>query len=285
MKEAVPAERHGSKVNIEDIKRRYPDIGLEKLFPHFPRIPMSDYPELSDYSWEDCHAGAMGSGALFLASDMAKRMGLKEGMRLLDLGCGRCASSLFLARHYGVNVVAGDLWIDPSENWKRVEEAGLEGSVIPIRMEAHDIPFADGYFDAVFCMNAYHYFGTDDLYLSCLARFLRQCGRICVGGPCHTEEPTADTCKALLEEEAHSWHSPGWWQHHFEKTGLVGVLHCEEHPKGREFWLDDVRWRLERRHPREWEARMRESILQDIVGLLTDDRRFIAHLTLLAEKK
>ena len=31
--------------------------------------------------------------------------------------------------------------------------------------EAHDLPFSDGFFDAMISVDAYHYFGTDDLYL------------------------------------------------------------------------------------------------------------------------
>jgi hypothetical protein len=27
--------------------------------------------------------------------------------------------------------------------------------------------------------------------------------------------------------------------------GLVKILECSEHPKGREFWLDSIRWRIE----------------------------------------
>lgn len=272
-------------MNIEAIKERYPDIELEELFPLFPRIPMSDYPELNGYSWEDCHAGFRGAGGLLLVSDMAQKMELKKGMRVLDLGAGLCASSIFLAKHYGVNVVAADLWVDPCENWKRVREAGFEASVMPVKMDARDIPFAEGYFDAVFSMNSYFYFGTDDLYLSYLTRFVRQSGRICIAGPCYADELSPDTPKEFLEDESIAFHSPKWWKHHFEKTGLVYVLHCEEHPKGREFWLDDVRWLLEECHPREREEEMRDMIWHDLVMLLSDEQRFVTYFTLLAEKR
>lgn len=33
--------------------------------------------------------------------------------------------------------------------------------------------------------------------------------------------------------------------YHFQKMGLVKILECSEHPKGREFWLDSIRWRIE----------------------------------------
>ncbi len=104
-------------MNVEDIKKRYPDIGLKELSAHFPRMPMSDYPELSEYPWEDCHKGVLGAGGLFLASDMARIMRVKEGMRILDLGAGHCLTSIFLAKRYGAKVIAEDLRVDSSENW------------------------------------------------------------------------------------------------------------------------------------------------------------------------
>ena len=85
---------------------------------------------------------------------------------MLDLGCGRALTSIFLAREYGVRVTAADLWIKPTENWERIQAAGCADMVTPVFAEAHDLPFADGYFDAIVSIDAYHYFGTDDLYLS-----------------------------------------------------------------------------------------------------------------------
>jgi cyclopropane fatty-acyl-phospholipid synthase-like methyltransferase len=37
-------------------------------------------------------------------------------MRVLDLGCGRAMSSIFLRRQFGVQVWATDLWFSASEN-------------------------------------------------------------------------------------------------------------------------------------------------------------------------
>jgi hypothetical protein len=50
-------------------------------------------------------------------------------------------------------------------------------------MDARNIFFPEGYFDAIFSMNAYLYFGTDDLYLPYLTQFMRGSVRICIAGP------------------------------------------------------------------------------------------------------
>ena len=273
-------------MNIEDIKKRYPDIELKELFSFFPRIPMSDYPELREYSWEDCHAGKMAPCGLFLASDMAKKMHLKEGMHVLDLGPGKCASSLFLAKHYKAHVIAAELWIDPSENWERVKKAGLMESVMPIKVDARKMHFAEEYFDAVFSVDAFAYFMTDDMYLPYLVKFIRPGGKICIGGHCYADELTSETPKEFIWGfQSYAYHSPNWWKRHFENSGVMNVLFCEEHPKGRELWLDDTRFDLEQCHPRDMNEFMRNNMLQSIVMLLTDKQRFISHFILLAEKK
>src|SRR5687767_10253176 len=102
----------------------------------------------------------MGPNALWLVEWLTERMDLRPGMRVLDLGCGRARTSVFLAKEYGVQVVATDLWVQPSENWPDIVEAGCADRILPLHAEARDLKFAHGYFDAVVSVDAYHYFGT-----------------------------------------------------------------------------------------------------------------------------
>jgi hypothetical protein len=46
-----------------------------------------------------------------------------------------------------------------------------------------------------------------------------------------------------------------------------------------------VRWLMEERHPRDMDPAMRAMVLQEIVMLLTDRKRFVTYLTLIAEKR
>ena len=227
---------------------------------------------------------------MLLVSEMARRLELKQGMRVLDLCCGTGASSIFLAKHYGVSVIALDRDVDPTENWSRIGAAGLTNAITPTNMDARNILLPEDYFDAVFCLNSYFYFGTDDAYLPYLIRFVRAGGRIAIASPCYAGELKPDTPREYLYDapgfaKSYAVHSPLWRCEHFEKTGLVRVHICEENPKGREFWLDDVRWLVERCHPRDMEPKMREMVLQEIVMLLTDQDRFVTYLTLVAEKR
>ena len=57
-----------------------------------------------------------GANALWLTEWLTEGLDLKPGMRVLDLGCGRANSSIFLHREFGVQVWATDLWFSASEN-------------------------------------------------------------------------------------------------------------------------------------------------------------------------
>lgn len=273
-------------MHIEQIRRQYPNIDLEELLPLFPEIPLSEYPtELAGYSRGDVYAGALAPGGLLMACDMARKMDLSPGMRLLDIGPGNGASSVFLARHYGVRVTAGEYWIDPTDIWRRAVQAHCGDLVMPMKIDARVMPFAAQYFDAVFSLDAFAYFMTDDCYPAYLAEFVGIGGRLCIGGACYTRELTEDTPKDLMWPMSYAYHSPAWWRRHFEKSGAWRVTSCEEHPKGRELWLDDTRRCLEQCHPRDMDETTRDSVLQSIVMLLADREHLLSHFVMVAERR
>src|SRR5205814_1537813 len=144
-----------------------------------------------------------------------------------DLGCGSALSSIFLAKEFGCRVWASDLWVAPSSNWGRIRDAGVTDLVTPLSVEAHALPFADGFFDAVVSLDAYHYFGTDELYLPELARLVRDGGRIGIVVPGHAE----DDDRAGL-----SFHSERWWERLWQRTPQVTVERAEMLPGGHELW-------------------------------------------------
>jgi len=110
-------------------------------------------------------ATMMGPNCVRFAEELTANIPFSPNMRVLDLGGGMGLSSIYLARTFGVRVFAADLWINPSDNFARFRDFGLEDAVIPLRAEGHALPFAEGYFDAVICIDAYHFFGCDPEYL------------------------------------------------------------------------------------------------------------------------
>ncbi|MFJ3308118.1 SAM-dependent methyltransferase [Streptomyces sp. NPDC086549] len=204
-----------------------------------PRHPRSDR---YDVRW--AIENQMGPHALWLLEWLAPALGLEElrpGARVLDLGCGRAMTSVFLAKEYGVQVVAADLWVKPDDNAARVAEAGVADRVLPVFAEAHDLPFGEGTFDAIVSVDAYQYFGTNDLYLPTLTRLLKPGGRIGAVVPALREEPEGTEPPAHLkpwwEPDFWCFHSPGWWRRHWTRSGAVEVEAADWQPDGWRDWL------------------------------------------------
>src|SRR5215831_14095209 len=147
------------------------------------RLVDERFPRSSKYHPEWITASVSGgANALWLTEWLAEALDLRPGMRVLDLGCGRAMSSVFLRREFGVQVWATDLWFSASENLQRIQDAGVGDGVFPIHADARSLPFAAGFFDAIISIDSFVYYGTDDLYLNYLARFLKQGGQLGIAG-------------------------------------------------------------------------------------------------------
>ncbi|KOG34693.1 SAM-dependent methyltransferase [Streptomyces resistomycificus] len=186
----------------------------------------------------------MGPHALWLLEWLAPALGLEDlrpGARVLDLGCGRAMTSVFLAKEYDVHVTAADLWVKADENAVRVAEAGVGDRVLPVFAEAHDLPFGEGSFDAIVSVDAYQYFGTDDLYLPTLTRLLKPGGRIGVVVPALREEPEGseppEHLKPFWDPGFWAFHTPGWWRRHWTRSGAVEVEAADWLEDGWKDWL------------------------------------------------
>src|SRR5215468_7433709 len=141
------------------------------------RLITDRFPRASGYHPEWVLASASSAAnALWLAEWLTEALDLRPGMRVLDLGCGRAMSSIFLHREFGVQVWATDLWFSPSENLQRIRDAGASDGVFPIHADARAVPFATEFFDAIVSVDSFMYYGTDDLFLNSLARLLKPGG-------------------------------------------------------------------------------------------------------------
>jgi SAM-dependent methyltransferase len=219
---------------------RRAEIGALLRKPEFPRS--------ARYDPDFLLANQMGPNAVWLLEWLCEALRLEPEMRVLDLGCGRAMTSVFLAREFGVRVWAADLWMSPDNNWRRAREAGVADRVCPIRAEAHALPFAQGFFDAVVSIDAYQYFGTDDLYLGYLSRFVRDSGPIgvvvpgltCEIGalvPEHLTRPQANG-KRFWEDECWCFHTKEWWQALWRHCSQVSEVRTDTLTDGWRHWRD-----------------------------------------------
>src|ERR1700674_5281394 len=107
------------------------------------RLVSERFPRSSKYHPDWVVASVSGgANALWITEWLTEVLDLRPGMRVLDLGCGRAMSSIFLHREFGVQVWATDLWISASENIQRIRDAGVADGVFPIHADARMLPFA-----------------------------------------------------------------------------------------------------------------------------------------------
>jgi SAM-dependent methyltransferase len=207
------------------------------------RLFSDRFPRASGYHPEWVIAGVSGgANPLWLTEWLAQAVALRPGMRVLDLGCGRALSSIFLRREFGVQVWATDLWHSASENLQRIRDAGVEDGVFPIHADARSLPFAGEFFDAVVSIDSDFYFGTDDLYLNDLARFVKPGGPVGIAGAGLMHEMDGPIPAHLTEwwaaDQPWCLHSAAWWRRHWGRTGIVDVEVADAMPDGWQRWLD-----------------------------------------------
>lgn len=176
-----------------------------------------------------------------------ERLGLREGDRVLDLGCG-FGRHAFEALRRGADVVALDAGRDEVEGvagmFAAMVDAGelVAGSVhaTVVQGDALHLPFPDGAFDRVICSEVLEHIPDDVAAMAELARVLRSGGTMAVTvprfGPELVNWALSDEYhnvpgghvriyrRAVLEQRlastglvvdghhhAHGLHSPYWW--------------------------------------------------------------------------
>jgi cyclopropane fatty-acyl-phospholipid synthase-like methyltransferase len=221
------------------------------------------YPELEGYSREEIYRDCLGGGALYLAARMVRTMTLRRGDIVLDLGCGKGETSIFLARHFGVQVIAVDLWTPASFLHKKLQARGYREHVIPLNLDiTQRLPFADEYFDAIFCMNSFSFYGGSIDFLNHLLPHLKRGGPICIGSEVLSHEFTAAQLRNpppvnsfrlpppneavdVFEDDFRKQHTPRWWNELFERSGWLEVEQCHELEDADLLYEDLVRYEHE----------------------------------------
>ena len=166
----------------------------------------------------------MGPNSFRLLEELIRRAPFEPCWnRTLDLGCGLALTSVFLANETPADsVYAFDLWIDATDNLKRIRDLSLENRIIPIHGDALDMPFARGWFDTVVSVDSYHYFGCrEGVFAEKILPFVRRGGSVMIAVPGLKEEPRG-TLRRLFEtwaegDDALCFKTPGWWKDLLDK--------------------------------------------------------------------
>jgi SAM-dependent methyltransferase len=109
-----------------------------------------------------------------------EQLGLTASSRLQDVACGSGGPALHLARLTGCRVVGVELFDEAVANGTRLaREARLETQASFARADAgRTLPFEDGSFDAILCMDAINDLPDRRRVLTDWARLLRAGGRL-----------------------------------------------------------------------------------------------------------
>lgn len=205
------------------------------------RLVSEQFPRSSRYH-PDWVVGSASGGAntLWLTEWLTSALDLRPGLRVLDLGCGRAASAIFMRREFGVQVWATDLWFSVSENTQRIRDAAVQDGVFAIHADARSLPFAPEFFDAIVGVDSFPYFGTDDLYLNYIARFVKPGGLLAIAGAGLMQEigeAPPDHLRQWWTQDLWCLHSAAWWRRHWERTGIMDIERADAMPDGWQHWL------------------------------------------------
>lgn len=160
----------------------------------------------------------MGPNSLRLLDEMLAKYPLKEGGRVMDLGCGMGITSMFLAKEAKVNVFATDLWISATQNAENFKKWGVDDRIIPIHADANDLPYAENYFDAIVSIDAYHYFAAKKGYMQeKILPYLKKGGVLVIAVPGLKEKPFGEDYEIMMEwfegdkEAYETFQTREWW--------------------------------------------------------------------------
>lgn len=187
----------------------------------------------------------MGPNPLKLCEELLEGADIPHGSVTCDLGSGTGITSAMLAREYGLDVYAVDLWSNPEENRAFFRSLSIPDETIhPIKADASQgLPFAPGFFDAVVSIDSYNYYGRDPAYLGGrLLPYVKPGGMLYLSIPgmrrdCHDDLPSC-LLASWTTEQLDYMHDMDWWRAMIEPTPGVEVIGMHEMRCTREAWAD-----------------------------------------------
>lgn len=205
-----------------------------------------EYIKSKKYETPELMAKIMGPNPIKLEEELMQDCKIEKGSRVCDLGSGQGLTSVFLAKEYGYKVYAADLWSDPNENKVFFESMGLsEDEIIPVKADAEDLHFEEGFFDGIVSTDSYNYFGRNPAYLDeKLLPYLKKGGYIyiCIPGmknDCHENLPP-ELLLSWTPEQLDYMHDVKYWREMVSKSSAK-VIEVSEMESNDEVWADWLR--------------------------------------------
>ena len=223
----------------------------------------------------------MGPNSVRLLAEMLEKCPIDEGLRILDLGCGKGLTSLFMAKETKAQVYAVDLWVSATENYEQFKKWDVDNSVIPLHSDANDLPFANEFFDIVVTIDSFHYFANQKgFFESKILPLVKKGGKVIIAMPGLKDEIHGCEPELILEwvngeeSEYEFYHSREWWRSVLRENEDFKIVD--------EFDLDsfDISWQdwFDSNHP--YAARDAEYFKKGVnkylssIGFIIEKRRY-----------
>lgn len=197
----------------------------------------------TNYQDEFILENMMGPNPIRTIEELTLNLGLHEGMKVLDLGCGKGITSYFLAKEFGVQVYAVDLWIEAGENYRRFQKMGIKDEIVPIFADANKLPFAESFFDMIISVDAYCFFGyTPEFMDKHIAPFVKPGGKIALSFPGFVTDFKNEYPEELLlswtAEDLKNLHSSKWWWELLKQSKKIELQSINEMECCEQCWKD-----------------------------------------------
>ncbi len=181
----------------------------------------------------------MGPDCTIILNELLEGYENNDEIRILDLGCGKGLTSIYLAEKYKNAVIfAADLWVEATDNYKFFKEQGYENRIIPLNTSAENLPFAYHYFDMIVSVDAYHYFGTDKLFFKeKIKPYIKENGLIFISVPGVKKDydnVPEDLSKKISEDDFKHFKSIDYWNNILKES--IKEIKIEEMKCFNEAW-------------------------------------------------
>lgn len=204
-----------------------------------------NFPKANSFPANLVREKIMGPNPLKICEELLTEVNLAPGSVVCDLGSGTGITSAMLAREYGFDVYAVDLWSNPIENRAFFNKLGIPLATIhPVKADAtQGLPFPPEFFDAVISVDSYNYYGRDPRYLGeKLLPYVKQNGMLYLAIPgmardCHSNLPTC-LLKSWTPEQLDYMHDIDWWRAIISQTEGVEIVDMHTMECTTEAWAD-----------------------------------------------
>lgn len=183
-----------------------------------------------------------GPASFDMALPLVNAVNIQPGMRILEVGGGSGQIAATIAKHWDVSVVTLEPWTDGSEIRNVAAIEGVGNLVLPMRVKAQDLPFADQTFDAVISIGSFEMIGDErPQALAELVRVAKIGAMIGIAEPmCRTEIAPREI--AVLDEEndldfQKCFRTVDWYSILFQSQGLT-VTDALYFSESRAWWMD-----------------------------------------------